>query len=81
MTEEELDNPDKINGQSKERISKASGKPVDDVRMLVFMHKQSQVVHKWLNMKYILFLIVFLSFHPFILEMMPEKLFRRTIGK
>ena len=51
MTPEELDNPALINGQAKQRIALASGKPVDNVLMLCFLHKQSCVVAKWLNVK------------------------------
>jgi signal recognition particle GTPase len=51
MTPEELDNPDKINGKAQERISRESGKPIDDVRMLLFIHKQSQVIHQWIQAK------------------------------
>jgi signal recognition particle GTPase len=54
LTEEELDNPDKINGKARERISAASGKPIESVRMLLFFHKQSQVVQKWIQLRYLI---------------------------
>jgi signal recognition particle GTPase len=51
MTDEELDNPDKVNGVARERLSQASGKPVDVVRSLIFAHKQTAVVHAWIQLK------------------------------
>lgn len=51
MTPEELDNPDKVNGQSKSRIALQSGKSIDDVNMMVFMLKQSTVMQQWLRLK------------------------------
>jgi signal recognition particle GTPase len=51
MTDAELDNPELINGKSRERISKASGKSEDDVSRLVFFYKQSLIVATWLQQK------------------------------
>ena len=52
MTESELDNPSLIDGKARERIAAKSGKPIDQVRTLLFLHKQSAVVHKWVQMKH-----------------------------
>ncbi len=51
MTDAELDKPELINGVAKERIAKASGKPIDTVLTMLFLHKQSKVMAKWLHMK------------------------------
>jgi signal recognition particle GTPase len=51
MTDAELDFPEKISGKDKERISKASGKSLEDVRMLLFFHKQSKIIQKYVQIK------------------------------
>jgi signal recognition particle GTPase len=51
MTDSELDFPEKITGKDKERISKASGKSLEDVRMLLFFHKQSKIIQKFVQIK------------------------------
>lgn len=51
MTDAELDKPELINGQAKERIAKSSGKPIDTVLTMLFLHKQSKVMAQWLKMK------------------------------
>jgi signal recognition particle GTPase len=51
MTEEELDNPEKVNGIARERIAKTSGKPIEKVRSLVFLHKNTQFYHLVLKMR------------------------------
>lgn len=57
MTDEELDYPEKINGKAKERISTASKRSIDDVRMLLFAHKHSQIVFEWIKLKYDIYLV------------------------
>lgn len=64
MTPEELDNPQLINGVAKQRIAQAAGKPIDNVLMLCFLHKQSSVVAKWLHTKYVSFLFLQKLFSP-----------------
>lgn len=51
MTNEELDSPDKINGKARERISTASKRSIDDVRMLLYAFRHSQIVFEWINLK------------------------------
>lgn len=51
MTDEELDNPEKVNGAARERIAKQSGQPVDEVTQVMHLFKQSQIVAAWLQMK------------------------------
>lgn len=51
MTDDELDNPEKVNGAARERIAKQSGHPVDEVTQVMHLFKQSQIVAAWLQMK------------------------------
>ncbi len=51
MNDQELDNPDAIDGKARERIAAKSGKPIESVRTLLFLHKQSRVVHQWVLLK------------------------------
>lgn len=51
MTEKELDTPESINGVSRERIAKTSGKSVDEVNKLMSTYQQSQIIAKWLHQK------------------------------
>lgn len=51
MTDEELDNPEKINGQAKLRISASAGCQLEKVSLLVSMHKQSTIMQQWLLLK------------------------------
>ena len=51
MTDAELDNPEKINGPSRERIARATGRSVDDIVRLVYFYKQSLIICTWLQMK------------------------------
>jgi signal recognition particle GTPase len=49
VTDEELDNPEKVNGIARERIAKT--KPVEKVRGLVFLHKNTRFYHLVLKMR------------------------------
>lgn len=51
MTPQELENPQGINFVAKERISKASGKAVEDVSKMLFYFQQSQIMQEWLQIK------------------------------
>lgn len=51
MKEEELDNPDLVNGIVRERLARVSGRPPQEVAKLMFFYKQSLVVATWLNKK------------------------------
>ena len=51
MTVHEIDNPDSLTGLMKERIYKASGMGPTEVSRLLFVYKQSLVVHTWLQEK------------------------------
>ncbi len=55
MTEAELDDPSLVNGAARERIAKASGKPIDQVRSLIYLHKNTRFYHLVLKMRYIEF--------------------------
>jgi hypothetical protein len=49
MTDAELEAPDTIKQPARERISKASGKNLDEVTKLLWSFKQSLIVHTWLH--------------------------------
>lgn len=51
MNDQELDHPEHVNGRTKERIAAASGKSIDQVRSLIFLHKQTSIVHRWIHLK------------------------------
>lgn len=51
MTDDELNNHELINGVTRERISRASSQPVDNIVNLVFYYKQSKVLSTWLKLK------------------------------
>lgn len=51
MNDDELDHPENVNGKAKERIAAASGKSIDQVRSLIFLHKQTSIVHRWIHLK------------------------------
>lgn len=51
MTDNELDNPDTINGPVRDRIATASAKSTDDVSKLLLTFKQSRVLASWLWLK------------------------------
>lgn len=51
MTVQEIDNPDSLTGLMKERIYKASGMGPAEVSRLLYVYKQSLVVHTWLQEK------------------------------
>jgi signal recognition particle GTPase len=51
MTDNELDNPEKINGPARERIARAASRNVDDVARMVYFYKQSLVLFTWLQLK------------------------------
>lgn len=47
----DLDNPTEIDFKAKERISRTSGKSIDDVSKLLVNYKQSLIVQQWLVLK------------------------------
>ena len=51
MTDKELDSPTLIDIAAKERISRASSKPVDEISKLLLFYKQSLIVQEWLQLK------------------------------
>eukprot|EP01033_Poteriospumella_lacustris_P006495 gene6495-4674_t len=51
MTDEELDDPSKVNGAARDRIAASTGQPVEKVRGLVFMYKNTLLYHKVLKMR------------------------------
>jgi signal recognition particle GTPase len=51
MTVQEIENPDGLTGLMKERIYKASGMGPTEVSRLLYVYKQSLVVHTWLQEK------------------------------
>jgi hypothetical protein len=53
MTDEELDDPSKVNGAARDRIAASTGQPVEKVRGLVFMYKNTLLYHKVLKMRFV----------------------------
>jgi len=51
LTDQELDDPELINGKARERIAISSGKSIDDVHKLLMFYKQSKIVQEWLVLK------------------------------
>ena len=51
MSDAELDSPNAIDTAARERISRSSGKSVDDVTRLLFFYKQSLIIQQWLQLK------------------------------
>lgn len=51
MTDKELDSPALIKHPQKERIARASGKPVHQVQTLLHYYSQSCIIAEWLQMK------------------------------
>lgn len=49
MTVQEIDNPDSLTGTHKARICAASSKTPEDMSRLIFVWKQSLIVHTWLH--------------------------------
>lgn len=50
MTDEEVDDPlNKLNGPARERISRSTGRSMDEVTRLIFFYKQSLIVSTWLQ--------------------------------
>ena len=49
MTVQEIDNPDSLTGPNKARICTASGKSPEDMSRMIFMWKQSLIMHTWLQ--------------------------------
>lgn len=54
MTDEELDDPSKVNGAARDRIAASTGQPVEKVRSLVFMYKNTLLYHKVLKMRFVI---------------------------
>lgn len=51
MSVQEIDNPELLTGIVREKIVKTSGKTVEDLNKLLFVYKQSLIVHTWLQEK------------------------------
>ena len=51
MNDAEMNDPMSINHAGKERISKASGKNVEDVSKMLFYFLQSSIMQEWLQVK------------------------------
>jgi signal recognition particle GTPase len=51
MTPDELENPEKIKHPQKERIARATNKPIDHVQKLLHYFNQSCIIAEWLQMK------------------------------
>lgn len=51
MTDSQLENPDAIDGPTREKIAAKAGKPVDDITRMLFFYKQSLIICNWLQMK------------------------------
>lgn len=50
LTPEELDDPDLVNGEARERIAKTTGKPIETVRNMVQLYNQTKFYHLSLKM-------------------------------
>ena len=57
MSVQEIDNPELLTGIVREKIVKTSGKTVEDLNKLLFVYKQSLIVHTWLQEKWVLYFI------------------------
>lgn len=53
MNVQEIENPESFNGSTKERIIKASGKTAEDLTRMIYVWKQTLVVHTWLQEKWV----------------------------
>lgn len=51
FNDQDLDNPTEIDFKAKERISRTSGKGIDEVSKLLVNYKQSLIVQQWLVLK------------------------------
>lgn len=51
FNDQDLDNPTAIDFKAKERISRTSGKSIDEVSKLLVNYKQSLIVQQWLVLK------------------------------
>ncbi len=51
MTDKELDDPMSIDTSVKERVSRETGKSVEEVSRLLQYYKQSLIVQQWLQLK------------------------------
>lgn len=51
LTEEELDDVNKVNALSRQRVAQSSNRSVDDVNRLIFAFKQSDILATWLTLK------------------------------
>jgi signal recognition particle GTPase len=51
MTDKELDDPMSIDTSTKERVSRDTGKSVEEVSRLLQYYKQSLIVQQWLQLK------------------------------
>ena len=49
MTVQEIENPDSLTGPNKARICAAAGKTAEDMSRMIFVWKQSLIVHTWLH--------------------------------
>ncbi len=61
MIPNELDDPRAIDFKAKERISRAAGKPVEEVARMLTFFNQSLILQQWLTLKSVRF-TVFLAF-------------------
>lgn len=51
FTSDELDDPNKINSFTRERVAKNSTRSIDEVNRLLFAYKQSDIIATWLVLK------------------------------
>lgn len=80
MTDKELDSPTLIDIAAKERISRASSKPVDEISKLLLFYKQSLIVQEWLQLKYTINTI-HCNYPPFYLLTVFKICFRKNNGE
>ena len=51
LTESELDHPDRITATDKLRIQSSSGQSLDEVNRMLFLFKQTRIIHEWVRLK------------------------------
>lgn len=51
LTESELDRPERITAEDKLRIQSASGQSLDEVNRMLFLFKQTRIIHEWIRIK------------------------------
>ena len=51
LTESELDHPERLTAVDKLRIQSSSGQSLDEVNRMLFLYKQTRIIHEWIRIK------------------------------